>query len=212
LWIGTSNIFGSIRRRLEAQSASRFIRPASADKEPVAVFDQSLRPIRGRPAANADCESFRDVFGHRQQLRHRIEWPAPVILVQPGNNDAFAGIRKSVAHRDEIHIEELAFIYSNDLRPAIQQLKNVAGVGYQLRFDLHLAVADDVVLAIPVIHLGFEDLNPLSRYLRAAQTPYKFLAFSAEHAAANDFDPAQVCSLMVELLAHMRLKGRQLYL
>ena len=85
----------------------------------------------------------------------------------------------------------------------IEQTKYLPSLRYQLRFDLHVAVADDMVLAIPVIHFGLEDLDSLPRDLRAPQPSYELFALSAEHAAADHLDPSEIAALRVSLLAHM---------
>jgi hypothetical protein len=72
-------------------------------------------------------------------------------------------------------------------------------------------MADDMVFAETIVYLRLEDLNTLSGDLCAAKPAYEFLAFAAEHAAANHFDPPQIHALMLQLFAH-DLKGRQLYL
>jgi hypothetical protein len=66
-----------------------------------------------------------------------------------------------------------------------------------------------VIFAESIIQPGFENLDALPCDLRPAQAADQFLAFSAEHAAADDFDPTKIYALMVQLLAH---KGRPLYL
>ena len=53
-------------------------------------------------------------------------------------------------------------------------------------------MADDVIFAEPVVEFRLEDLHALPRDLRAAQTADQFLALSAEHAAADHFDPAEI--------------------
>ena len=60
------------------------------------------------------------------------------------------------------------------------------------RRDLHLAVRDDLVLAVAVVDGGLEDLDLLPRNLRAPQPPDQLLALAAEHAAGDDFDPARM--------------------
>jgi hypothetical protein len=50
---------------------------------------------------------FRDVFGDREQLRHRLERLAQIILIQPGDDDALAASRETDADGRQIGVEKL---------------------------------------------------------------------------------------------------------
>ncbi len=70
----------------------------------------------GRGAADhADGERLGDVLGDRQQLRHRLERLAEIVLVEAGDDDALALIGERVADRRQLGIEELAFVDADDL-------------------------------------------------------------------------------------------------
>ena len=69
-------------------AAARFVDAARADKHPVAAGDEALRMIRRIATHDADRERLGDVLGDRQQLRHRLEWSAQEVLVQPGDDHA----------------------------------------------------------------------------------------------------------------------------
>ena len=55
-----------------------------------------------------------DVFGDRQQLRHRLERPAEIVLIQPGDDDALAAVRQRVAGRRQVRVEELPLVDPDD--------------------------------------------------------------------------------------------------
>jgi hypothetical protein len=69
------------------------------------------RCVAGRVAAHhADGVGLGDVFRNRQQLRHRLEGLAQVVLVQPGHDHADAAVRQGVAHHRQLEVEELSFV------------------------------------------------------------------------------------------------------
>ena len=50
------------------------------------------RPVGGRPALHADGQRLVDVLGHGQDLRHGLEGPAHVVLVEAGHDHAHAAV------------------------------------------------------------------------------------------------------------------------
>jgi hypothetical protein len=58
-------------------------------------------------------------------------------------------------------------------------------------------MANDVILAIAVVHSRLEDLNALPGDLSAAQASDEFLALSAEHAPTYHLNPAEIAVLVV---------------
>src|SRR5262249_50535271 len=160
--------------------------------ETIRTFHQPLCAIRWRSTANTDRQSLCDVFRNRKQLRHRIEWLPSKILIKACHDDTFSTVGQPVAYGDQIHIEELPFIDPDHLGTAVNQLQNLGCVFHQLRLDLHVAVANDVVLTIAVLHSRFEDLNTLLGDLSAAQAADQFLALSAEHAPTYHLNPAEI--------------------
>src|SRR5689334_4126951 len=81
---------------VEAVPAARLVEPARANQHAFAARDQPLGMVRGIAANHADRECLRDVFGDGQQLRHRLERPPEVILVQTGNDDPLAVVGERV--------------------------------------------------------------------------------------------------------------------
>jgi hypothetical protein len=117
--------------------------------------------IRRVAADDADREGLRDVFGDRQQLRHRLERPAEVVLIQPGHNDALATIRQGVARGREVLIEKLTLVDPDDLVSSATSFTSSSEFDV-LRGDPHVAVRDDVILAEPVVDERLEDLDLLA--------------------------------------------------
>src|SRR6478672_6651303 len=66
--------------RIEAVPAARFVHAARAHEDAVAARDQALRVIGGIAADDADGQRLGDVLSDGEQLRHRLERPAEIIL------------------------------------------------------------------------------------------------------------------------------------
>src|SRR5436189_139991 len=83
----------TVRGRLKACAASRFIRSVAADHHSLGIGMEPLRAVRRSTAANTDGKRFCNVFRHGEQLRHGIEWPGPGVLIEPGNDHTLSRIR-----------------------------------------------------------------------------------------------------------------------
>ena len=193
----------SVQRRLETEAATSLVASAVTHQEPVRAFHQPLRSIRRRSAPDADRKRFRDVFRDCEQLRHWIKRPAAEVLVETCDDDALSHVGQPVAHEDEFEIEELPLVDSDHLGASVNRIDDFPGLPDKLRLDLHVAVTDDMIFAVPVVQSGFEDLHTLPADLRAPKPADQFLTFSAEHTAANYFDPTQTVAAMLKLLAHL---------
>ncbi len=131
-----------------------------------------------------------DVFGNRHHHRHRLERPAQIIRVEPGDDHPLAAAGKLGACGRQILVEELGFVDADDLGVVVdepQQLRRVADVD---PLNPHLAVRHDFGLGEAVVERRLEDLHALAGDLRAPQPADELFALSAEHAAGDDFDPA----------------------
>src|SRR5688500_1723767 len=95
---------------VETAAAPRLVGALRPQQHAILARHQPLRVIGGVAAHHADSQRLRDVLRDRQQLRHWLEWLAEVVLVEPGNDDAFALLRQRVADRGKFGIEELAFV------------------------------------------------------------------------------------------------------
>ena len=93
---------GSKHRRQRAS-----YEPSGSDQHSIGIVDNALGSVCRSAASHTDRESLGDVLGNRQQLRHGIERPCAIILIQAGDDDALSHVRHLVAHRHEFHVEEL---------------------------------------------------------------------------------------------------------
>ena len=84
-------------QRIEAAPAARLVHPVRAEQHAVAAGDEPLRVIGRVAAHHADGVGLGDVLGDRQQLRHRLERLAQIVLVEPGDDHAHALIGQRVA-------------------------------------------------------------------------------------------------------------------
>ena len=96
-------------------AAARLVQAGRADQHAVAAGDEPLRVVGRVAADDADGERLGDVLGDRQQLRHRLERPAEVILIEPGDDHALAAIGERVARGRQVRVEELPFVDADDL-------------------------------------------------------------------------------------------------
>ena len=171
-------------------AAARFVDAGRADQHAVAAGDEPLRVIRGIAADDADGERLGDVFGNRQKLRHRLERPAEVVLVQTGHDHAFAAVRQLLQAAGRFWSKNCpsSMPTTSVSRPSTR--KQLVRAAHGGRRDPHVAVRDDVIVAVAIVDERLEDLDVLAGDLRAAQPPDQLLALAAEHAAGDDLDPA----------------------
>ena len=94
--------------------AARLVRPLRADEHALAARDEPLRVVGGGAADHADGQRLGDVFGDREQLRHRLERLAEIILVEAGDDDALALVGERVADGRQLRVEELPFVDADD--------------------------------------------------------------------------------------------------
>jgi hypothetical protein len=87
-------------------------------------------------------------------------------------------------------VKELPFVDPHNIRVNFNRRQNLVRGFYGKGRDLHLGMRNDVLIRIPQVDRGLEDLNLLPRDLRPAQPANQFLALAAEHRAGYDFDPA----------------------
>src|SRR5437763_6960549 len=184
------NLFDGGEMRVEAVPAARFVHAGGADEDAVAAGDEALRVVRRIAADDADGERLGDVFGNREQLRHRLEGTPEIILIEAGDDDPLAAIRERIARPRQTRVEELPLVDSDDVGVVVDAAQQLVGVADVLRRDSHVAVRDDLIFAEAVVDERLEDLNLLAGDLRATQPADQLLALAAEHAAGDDFDPA----------------------
>src|SRR5215216_7705288 len=78
---------GTLQMRVEARAAACLVGPLRAEQHTVAAWDEALCVVRRIAADHADSQGLGDVFRDREQLRHRLERLAEIILIQSGNDD-----------------------------------------------------------------------------------------------------------------------------
>lgn len=187
----------SFGRRFETMPASRLVDIFGTNHNPVCMMGLPLRTISWIPAHDAYRKRLRDILCHGEKLRHRFEGLPAVILIQSGNYDPFSPIGKFLAHIDQICLEKLSFIDSDDLR-IFAEFQDLHRIIHHKGSERLLAVRDNMLCAVPVINAGLEDRDLLFRYLRSPRPPDQFFGLSAEHATAYNFDPACLPRYAVE--------------
>ena len=94
-------------------------------------------------------------------------------------------------------VEELPFVDADDLGVVVDHARPARPSSRTFcDGDPHVAVRHDVVFAEAVVDERLEDLHLLPGDLRAAQPADQLLALAAEHAAGDDFDPADAVGLV----------------
>src|SRR5689334_13734599 len=101
--------------QVEAAPAARLVDLGAAHHDAAAALHFPVGPVRGRPAHDADGKRLRNIFRDRQQLRHGLERPPAVVLVEPGDDDALAHAREFLAHVHEPGAQELALVDADHL-------------------------------------------------------------------------------------------------
>src|SRR5262245_43739103 len=103
-------------------TAARLVSTLCPDEDAGVAGHEPLRMVCRRAADHADRESSGAVFGNGQQLRHRLEWLAEIVLIEAGDNYPLPAIGERAAHRRQLGVEELPLVDSDDL-----------GIGQDLR-------------------------------------------------------------------------------
>ena len=183
-------LVGDRQRGIETVSAARFVEAAIADQHAVAAGHEALRMVRRIAADHADGERLGDVLRDGQQLRHRIERPSEVVLVEAGDNHALAPVGERVARGRQVRVEELSLVDADHLGFVGDHPHQLVGVRHVLGRDALIAMRHDMVVAEAVVENRLEDLHFLPRNLDAPQPANELFALAAEHAAGDDFDPA----------------------
>src|SRR5215831_14389761 len=170
---------GCLRRvdpgaELPAAPAARLVDVGAADHHASRAADLAVGAI-GRLATNdTDRQRLGDVLGDREQIGHRLEGLALVVLVEPGHDHALAPARELVDHRQQVAAEELALVDPDHLR-LVGVTQDLARGAHRPRRDPELAVRYDRVGRVAAVDVGLEDLDPLAGDLGAAQTPDQLL-------------------------------------
>jgi protein-S-isoprenylcysteine O-methyltransferase Ste14 len=97
-----------------------------------------------------------------------------------------------VANLDNERLEELGFIDRHNAGVVFQKRENFFGVANDYGVNAQLRMASDLVGGVAIVYDGLEDLNFLTGDLGPFDSADQFLGFTAEHAAADYFDPPAV--------------------
>src|SRR4029453_12495129 len=112
--------------RIEAHAATSFVGALRPQEDPVAARNEALRVVRWIAAHHTNRQRLGDVFRDGEQLRHRLERFAEVILVESGNNHALSAIGQFVDDGWQLLIEELSLLDADDFRVVLDQSRHHA--------------------------------------------------------------------------------------
>lgn len=98
---------------LVALAAERLILGLFADEHLVLVVHKTMTHVGERSALHADGVHLRHFVGYGAQSRYRAEGSALEVHVKAGYYHAHAVVGKLVAHRYEVHAEELRLVYAH---------------------------------------------------------------------------------------------------
>lgn len=141
---------------------------------------------------NADSMELRYILGLAHQIGHGAKRLAPKIEVQTSQNDTNAAFSEGFDHIDQPFIKELGLINADN-----------GSLGVDIRCDLGAAAArmciiffaimrGDLPFGVADINRGFKHLNGLAGNVRPPDPSDQLFSFSAEHAAAYDFNAASM--------------------
>jgi len=176
--------------RYEATPASGLVFVTGPDLDAGFGFDRALRVVRRGAAFYADGVCFGDELRHAEQLGHRFERPAGVILVQPRNYHALSLSGELVNRIDESHIEKLALIDPDHFSIGFDRFEHLDRRGHRHRIVLMAGVRRDLLNGISCIDSGFEHLNLLAGDAGPVQAADQFFRLSGEHRTDNHLDPS----------------------
>ena len=123
---------------------------------------------------------------------HRFERMAAVVGVEADDDDALTEIRELGADVYDFVAQELRFVDANHFRARGQFVQDFGGLGDVVGGNAQTGVRNDFVGGVALVNGGLEDLDALTRNLRAAQAADQFLALAGKHGSDDDFDPTHV--------------------
>src|SRR5688500_439369 len=177
------------QRSIEALPAPRLVCAGCPQEQTLITHDEPLGVARRVAAHHADGVRLGDVFGDRHHDGHRLERPAQVIGVEPGDDDAFAAAGELRAGGGQILVEELRLVDGDDFSVVVDKPQQLSRAADLHTLYPHLAMRDDFRFGEPVIEGRFEDLDLLACNLRTAKPADELFAFAAEHTAGNYLNP-----------------------
>src|SRR5262245_55831481 len=109
--------------RIEAHAATSFVGALRSEQDAVTAWDEALRVIGWIAAHHTDRQCLGDVFRDGEELGHRFERLAEVILIESRHDDALPAIGQFVDHGWQLLIEELSFVDADDLSIVLDQFE-----------------------------------------------------------------------------------------
>ncbi len=177
-----------------AVAAAGFVDLARADEnDRVVVFgrravDEALCARGRRAADDADGGQLVHLFRLREEERHRTEWLAAEIQIQPGDQDAYAAIGKHVDHPRDLGVKELRFVDGDDRGGGVQLLEDLLGALDRHGAPVVAVVRGELIGAIARIELVGKDLDALLGNFGAPQAANQFFRLAGKHGPANQLD------------------------
>ena len=126
----------------------------------------------------------RHIVGDGTEGGHRAERDAFVVHVESCDDHTDASVGQFVTHLHESHVEELGFVDAHHIAVRREQQDACRRVDGR-RHDMLLVVTDNILLGIPHIDGGLEDLHLLTGELCPAKTADQLLGLAREHRTAH---------------------------
>ncbi len=176
----------------------RLVNILGANDDPLALPGFALCSVGWIATDDTDGERFRNILSHGEQLGHGFKGLPQIILVESRNDDAFPLVCQGLTDADEIWFEELPLVYPDNLS-ILRSSEDFRGIFDDLGYQRLITMGNDVLRTVACVYARLENGDPLTGYLGAAETAYELFGLPAEHAAADDFDPADITWYVVEL-------------
>jgi hypothetical protein len=130
-------------------------------------------------------------LGVRHQLRHCAEWLAAKIGIRSRNDHTQSATSERSHQWNDARVQELRFVDGDHIGQRIQLLRDLNGrVNGNSLDGTTVMTRDRVQPLIPLIEVRFEHLHLLLGDHRTPDSADELFALTAEHAADDDFDPA----------------------
>ena len=103
------------KARVEASAAAGLVGALRPQQHPFGAGDEPLGAARWVSADHANGVRFRDVLGDGEELGHRFERLAEIVLIQSRHDHTLSLIGERIAGRWKSRVEELPFIDADHL-------------------------------------------------------------------------------------------------
>ena len=168
-----------------------------ADDDAPLVVGQSLGAACRIAAHHAHRQLLGNILGDGQQLWHRFEGHAAVVLVEPSHDDSKAAVGEPLAHRHGARAKELDLVDAHHLRVGQDQPGQLLDVVERRALEPLVAVADNRGISVAPVEARLEDLHPLLAEQGALEATDQLFGLAREHGPADDLDPAGILGQML---------------